>query len=389
MWETALLQGQVAMWQVFREQFPIFEDSIYLNTCSLGALSRRSREAVQRFLDQWQELGASAWYELWLGEIELLRERIARLLGCGTHEVALIPNVSSGLSAIGSSLDYHERNRVICAELDFPTLPYQWIARARDGVEVVFAESRDGLGIPESAYESLLDNRTALLAVGHVFFTTGWTTDIKTLADMAHGAGALLLVDAYQSVGIIPIPVKELGVDILLAGGLKWLLGGPGIAWLYVNEELHEQLDPRTTGWFGVEDQFDFNPAQRSLRKNARRLEAGTPSPASVYAARAGLDLVLEMGVDILGARVRALIRLLKVMAEERGVDVMMAEEEERWSGIAVLPDKDPYATVQALAEEKIIVDARPTGVRVSPYAYNTPLDLEILLDSIVRGRSA
>ncbi len=334
-------------------------------------------------------MGASAWYELWLGEIELLRERVARLLGCGTHEIALMPNVSSGLSAIGSALDYHDRNRVICAELDFPTLPYQWHARARDGVEVVFAESHDGLGIPESDSESLLTNRTALLAVGHVFFTTGWTADLRTLADMAHGAGALLLVDAYQSAGIIPIPVKELGVDILLAGGLKWLLGGPGIAWCYVNEDIHEQFDPRTTGWFGVEDQFDFNPAQRTLRKDARRLEAGTPSPASVYAARAGLDLVLEYGVDILGARVRAMIRLLKVMAEERGIEVMMAGEDDRWSGIAILPDEDPYATVKALAEERIIVDARPTGVRVSPYAYNTPLDLEILLDSIVRIRQA
>ena len=125
------------------------------------------------------------------------------------------------------------------------------------------------------------------------------------------------------------------------------------------------------------------------MRKDARRLEAGTPSPASVYAARAGLDLVLEYGVDILGARVRAMIRLLKVMAEERGIEVMMAGEDDRWSGIAILPDEDPYATVKALAEERIIVDARPTGVRVSPYAYNTPLDLEILLDSIVRIRQA
>ncbi len=219
------------MWHDFREQFPIFEESIYLNTCSLGALSRQSRAGVERFLDLWREKGASAWYELWLGEIELLRERVAQLLTCGPHEIALMPNVSSGLSAIGSALDYRERNRVVCAELDFPTLPYQWHARARDGVEVVFAESRDGIGIPESAFGDLVDDRTALLAVSHVFFTTGWTLDLRTLADIAHAEGALLLVDAYQSAGIKPLPVKELGVDILLAGGLKWLLGGPPGAW--------------------------------------------------------------------------------------------------------------------------------------------------------------
>jgi len=343
---------------------------------------------VERFLDLWRAKGASAWYELWLGEIELLRERIAQLLACGTHEVALMPNVSSGLSAVGSSLDYRDRNRVVCAELDFPTLPYQWHARARDGVEVVFAESRDGIGISESAFEHLVDDRTALLAVSHVFFTTGWTLDLRALAETAHEAGALLLVDAYQSAGIKPLPVKELGVDILLAGGLKWLLGGPGIAFLYVSEELHDKFDPRSTGWFGVEDQFDFNTGIRSLREDARRFEAGTPSPASVYAARAGLDLVLEPGVEVLGARVHAMMRLLKVMARERGIEIMMPEDEQRWSGIAILPDNDPYETVRALAEQGIIVDARPTGVRVSPYAYNLPLDLEIMLDTITALRA-
>jgi len=376
------------MWQEFREQFPIFEEAIYLNTCSLGALSRQSREGVERFLDLWKEKGASAWYELWLGEIERYRESCARLLGCDVHEIALMPNVSSGLSAIGSALDYRDRNRVVCAELDFPTLPYQWHARARDGVEVVFAESSDGIGIHESTFGDLVDDRTALLAVSHVFFTTGWTLDLKTLADVAHSSDTLLLVDAYQSAGIKPLPVKDLGVDILLGGGLKWLLGGPGIAFLYVSEHLHDRLDPRTTGWFGVEDQFDFNPERRALRQDARRLEAGTPSPASVYAARAGLDLVLEHGVDILGARVRAMMRLLKVMAEERGLEVRMPEDEERWSGIAIVPDEDPWETARILAEKRVIVDARPTGVRVSPYAYNTPLDLEVMLDAIIARRT-
>lgn len=371
------------MWLEFRDNFPIFEDSVYLNTCSLGALSRQSRQAVNEFLDLWAAKGASAWYELWMGEIEELRERVARLFGCGTHEIALMPNVSSGLSAIASAFDYTERNRVVCAELDFPTVPYQWHARARDGVEVVLAGSPDGIGIPESTYDSLLDDHTAFLALSHVFFTTGWTNNLRELADKAHDTGALFLVDAYQSAGIFPLPVKELGVDILLAGGLKWLLGGPGIAYMYVSEALHKRLDPRATGWFAVENQFEFDPAGRSLRGDARRMEAGTPSPAAVYAARAGIDLVLEHGVELLGSRTRAMVRLLRVMAAERGIDVFMPEDPERWSGIVILRDSDPWATAAALAEKGIIVDARPTGVRVSPYAYNTPEDLEAMLDTI------
>lgn len=375
------------MWTEFRNSFPIFERTTYLNTCSLGALCRQSREAVEQFLELWEGMGASAWYELWLGEIERLREGVASLFGCGVHEVALMPNVSAGLSAVASAFDYGDRNRVVCAELDFPTVPYQWHARFRDGVEVVLAESSDGVGIPEETYENLLDDHTAFLALSHVFFTTGWAADLGRLSEMAHSEGALFLVDAYQSAGILPLSVKELDVDVLLTGGLKWLLGGPGIAYMYVREELHERLDPRTTGWFAVEGQFDFNPAERILRDDARRLEGGTPSPAAVYAARAGLDLVLEHGVEVLGSRTHALVNLLVVMASERGIEASLPQSKDRRSGIVILPDRDPASTVNALAGEGIIVDARPTGVRVSPYAYNTPRDIEKLLDTIVRIR--
>ena len=376
------------MWAEFRKQFSIFEKATYLNTCSLGALCRQGQRAVDDFLQLWGEMGASAWYELWLGEIERLRERVAQLLECGIHEVALLPNVSAGLAAVASSLDYGDRNRVVCAALDFPTVPYQWHARARNGVEVILAESPDGMGIPESVYGSLLDDSTAILAVGHVFFTTGWAHDLLELAERAHSAGALMIVDAYQSAGILPLPVHELGVDVLLTGGLKWLLGGPGVAYMYVREDLHDGLDPRATGWFAVEDQFAFDPARRTLKRDARRLEGGTPAPAAAYAARAGLDLVLEYGVDALGARTLELIMYLADRADELDMDIKIPQEPERRSGIAILPDDNPHETVQKLAEEMIIVDARPTGVRISPYAYNTEEDIDQLLEAIKRIRS-
>jgi kynureninase len=375
------------MWENFRRQFPIFEEKTYLNTCSLGALSRSSREAVARFLDLWQTLGASAWYRLWLGEIEELRGAVARLLGCGTHEIALCPNVSAGLSAVASALDYGKRDRVVCAELDFPTLPYQWQARARDGVEIRLAPSTDGLGVTEETWRELVDDRTALVATSHVFFTTGWTQDLRMLERVAHGAGALLLVDAYQSAGILPLPVRALGIDILLTGGLKWLLGGPGIAYLYVREELHERFDPRSTGWFAVQEPFAFDTSRRTLRTDARRLEGGTPAPAAVYAARAGLELVLEYGVEALGSRTLELVDHLVAEAGRRGLDVRLPAERAHRSGIVILPDPDPRARVGELAARGIIVDARPTGVRVSPYAYNTEQDIERLLDAVVESR--
>jgi selenocysteine lyase/cysteine desulfurase len=330
-------------------------------------------------------MGASAWYELWMGEIERLRTSVAGLLGCGVHEVALFPHVSAGLSAVASALDYAGRSRVVCADLDFPTLSHQWLARERDGVEVAFARTPDGMGVPPQAYAEMVDERTCLVATSHVFFTTGWRQDLAALATLAHDNGALLLVDAYQSAGIIPLPVKELGVDMLMSGGLKWLLGGPGIAWLYVDERLHEQLDPRTTGWFAVEDQFAFNTTERRLRSDARRLEGGTPSPAAVYAARAGIDLVLDQGVERLGARTLELVGELTGSARQRGWDVLVPGSAEQRSGIVVIPHPDPHAAVAALAKEHIIVDARPTGIRISPYAYNNSGDLERLLEGLPR----
>jgi kynureninase len=256
-------------------------------------------------------------------------------------------------------------------------------------VEVVLAESRDGMGIPESDYVPLLNDRTAILAVGHVFFTTGWVQDLKVLSDMAHSAGAYLIVDAYQSAGILPLQVHDLEVDILLGGGLKWLLGGPGIAFMYVRESLHEMLDPRSTGWFAVADQFEFNTGNRTLRSDARRFEGGTPAPAAVYAARAGLDLVLEKGIGLLGSRTLELVHYLAMRAGELDIDVILPQDPHRRSGIVILPDEDPHSTVSGLMEEGIIVDARPTGVRVSPYAYNNEEDIDTFLDVLNRTRSS
>ncbi len=374
------------MWDAFRSEFPIFEHTSYLNTCSLGVLSRPGRQAAGEFLDLWQRMGASAWYELWLGEIETLRSRVARLLGCGEHEVALLPNVSAGVAAVASALDYRERDRVAAAELDFPTVIQQWHARARDGVEVDLVPC-DGMGTRDGAWEAAIGPRTALAATGHVFFTTGWAQDLEQIGALCREAGALFLVDAYQSAGILPLPVKELEIDILLTGGLKWLLGGPGIAYMYVREELHDRLDPRCTGWFAVKEPFLFDAASRDLRDDARRFEGGTPAPAAVFPARAGLDLVLEHGVRALGERTLELVRRLADRAAEAGMEVRLPSEPSRRSGIVILPDDDPHASVGALAERGFIVDARPTGVRVSPYAYNTPDEVDAFIEALAGVR--
>lgn len=359
----------------YRDEFPIFERKVYLNSCSLGPLSRRSRDGVNTFLDLWDEYGASAWYEIWWGAMRDLRERFARLIGAGAHEVAQVPNVSDALGAIASSLDYTTRNRVVVADLDFPTVPYQWLARRREGVEVCFARSDDRISIPLERFAALIDERTAIVATSRVYYTSGYIQDVRALAELAHARGALLLVDDYHGTGQAPIDVKACGVDALVSGGLKWLLGGPGIAYLYVRDDLIPRLEPTATGWFAHESQFRFDAEDFSYAPDATRFQAGTPAVAAVYAGRGGLEMVEEIGPERLRARTLALAADVIARAQEGGYAVRSPLDDAHRTGIVALAMDDPRGAVAALAERNIIVDARPGLIRVSPYFYNTPDD--------------
>ena len=280
----------------YRAEFPIFRRSVYLNSCSLGALSTRSRARVNEFLDLWDTRGASAWYEIWWSALAELRARYARWIGAPEGSVALHPSISAGLTAVAESLDYRRRPRVVVTSLDFPTLAYQWLARAGDGIEVAMIESPDGIGVPLEAFARALNDRTALVATSHVFFTSGAIQDVRALADLAHAKGALLLVDGYHAAGQIPVDVRALDVDFYCSGGLKWLLGGTGVAFMYARPELWAGLAPRASGWFAHREQFRFDPRSLELHEDARRLEAGTPPLMPVYAQLGGLELLEELG---------------------------------------------------------------------------------------------
>src|SRR6267143_2050558 len=243
----------------YRSEFPIFRDRIYLNTCSLGALGERTRRKVAEFLDVWQSRGASAWYDVWWDGLGELRRRYGRIVGALPSEIALGPSISVALSAVAESLDYARRPKVVVTSLDFPTVAYQWLAKQARGVEVVVVESPDQVSVPVEAIARAVDERTALVVTSHVYFTSGAIQDIAAVAAAAHARGALCLIDAYQSVGQVPVDVHASGVDFLAAGGLKWLLGGPGVVFLYAREELARRLAPQIAGWFGHKDQFAFD----------------------------------------------------------------------------------------------------------------------------------
>ncbi len=376
-------------WQRWREEFPGLRRSTYLNTVSLGQLSNRSRQAVERFLDLWTEMGASAWYVHWLAECDALRQQFARLINASVEEVAILPNISSALAAISTSLDFSRRNRVVCCELDFPTLPQHFLAWADQGVETVILPSPDRIGVPPEAFAAAVDERTALLATCRVFYTTGYIQDVQTLAQIAHSRGALCLVDDYQGAGQVPIDVRQAQVDFLVTGGLKWLIGGPGVAYLYVRKELIPTLQPLAAGWFGHRRQFDFDPFTLEFRPDARRFEAGTPAVAAVYAARAGLEIINQIGPPALRQRTAALTGHLADLLQQRGYRLRTPADPAQRAGIVILEMDDPAGVTRALADRRIIVDHRPGVVRLSPYFYNTFEENELIVAALdeITGR--
>lgn len=373
-------------WTAWRDEFPIFRRTRYLNTCSLGALSRRVRAAQTRFLDEWEQHGATAWYSTWMGELDGLRGRFAEVIGADKDEIGLAPSVSVALSSVATALDYAARPKVVLSELDFPTVSYQWAVKA--DAQRVIVPSTDGISVPPEAFEAAVDDRTAALVTSHVLFTSGAIQDIARIAKAAHRAGALAIVDAYQATGQLPTDVHATGVDVLISGGLKWLLGGTGIALMYVRRDRLRELRPAITGWFGNRFQFDFDPRRFEYWDDARRFELGTTANAAVYACSAGIDIVLEIGVERIRARTVELGNDLVDRLTDAGMEIRSPRDPKSRAGIVMIPLKDPASAVHSLADLGILVDYRHDRLRASPYFYNTPEDNAALVDAL-RSRGA
>ncbi len=368
-------------WSAWRDEFPVFARRRYLNTCSLGALSRRVRAAHERFLEEWDAAGSTAWYATWMGALDGLRARFARVIGADKEEVGLAPSVSVALSSIASCLDYRARPKVVLSELDFPTVAYQWAVKPE--VQRILVPSLDGVSVAPDAYEAAIDDATAAVTASHVYFTSGAIQDVARIARAAHRHGALAIVDAYQATGQLPTNVHAADVDVLISGGLKWLLGGTGIALVYVKKDRIRELSPSITGWFGNRNQFDFDPHAFEYWPDARRFELGTTANAAVYACSAGIDIVLEIGVDAIRQRTTELVDDLVDRVTDAGFEIRTPEASAARAGIVMTRVKNPAAAVQALGARGILVDYRHDRLRASPYFYNTPEDNAALVDGL------
>ena len=310
------------------------------------------------------------------------------MLGAARDEVAIEPNVSAGLVGIASTLDYTKRPKVIVADLDFPTDGHAFHAVADRGARVEFVRSPDRVRVPLELFERAVDERTSAVCTGHVYFTTGWIQDVRALAELCHRKGAVLVVDAYQSIGAFPFDVHEAGIDYLVGGTLKWLMGGPGIAFLYARRAIAERARPSAVGWWGVMDPFAFDVEHLAYGTGARRFEYGTPAVAAIYAARAGLELLAEIGVATVRARHMLLSQRLVDGAIAQGWTVRCPRVAAERTAIVTLEHPEPQRVVDALRAEGVICDSRPGLVRLSPHYFNTVDEMDRALELLAPLRA-
>lgn len=366
----------------FRSLFPIFEKKIYLSSCSQGALARPVEDAFQSFIASWHEHG-NPW-EQWVGQMEKLRARFAALINAGTHEVAVTFSVSTALNSLASAMDYGERAGIVTSDFDFPTVGQILLAQQRRGARVSFARPQ-GRRLPLTSYEELVGPDTALVATTHVCYKNGFKTNPSALAELAHERGALLLIDAYQSMGTQPMDVKALELDFLTSGALKYLLGSPGIGFLYVKEDLIERFKPTDSGWFGQQNVFAYDVHKLEYAAGARRFETGSPPIPNVYAAHAALGLIEQVGLDRIQRHVETLAGLLIQGIQARGLDLLTPSAPAERGPLVMVASTDAPKLVETLAAEGILCSTRDGALRISLHYYNTRSDVEAVLESLDR----
>ncbi|HZU22403.1 MAG TPA: aminotransferase class V-fold PLP-dependent enzyme [Terriglobales bacterium] len=367
--------------QAIRSRFPVFRNSIYLNSCSQGALSDAVEEAMQKLLEMWRYQG-SPWDE-WVQEYEVARGEFADFIGAEADEIALVPSVSAGVSSLATAFDFSARKTVLMSEFEFPTMGHVWLAQQRRGANVKFLRAQ-GEQLPPSLYDQAIDNDTLIVPVTGICFKNGFRSHLSEITAAAHARGAYVLLDDYQDCGTRPRNVRELDVDFYTSGTLKYLLGPSGLAFLYVRKSLISKLQPSVAGWFSQQSPFDFATERFEPAASARRFQSGTPPIPNVYMALAGLRLLREIGFQNVAAHVAQLTSALLEGVQELG---MRAKTPANSVGpLVVLQSHDAEAMVKALAREGFICSSRHDGLRISFHIYNSMEDVELLLKALARN---
>ena len=369
----------------YREEFPILEKSTYLISNSLGPMPRTVPDRLAQYASHWGDLGVKAWAKGWWEKPIDVGNEIAPLMNAEAGTVVMMPNVTIAQAAVVTAMDFSgDKDTMVMTDLDFPSVRYANEAMARRfGARVVVVKSDDGISIDQDRLLAAIDERTKLVAISHVLFKSAFINDADAICAHAHRMGALVSLDAFHAVGIIPVDVQKSGVDFLTGGVLKWLCGGPGGCFLYVSPKVRDSLTPALTGWqaharpFAFEDQMEYSPG-------AFRWLNGTPVIPALYASAEGAKIIRRAGIDAIRDKsVRQTSRLIE-LAESHGYRVFAPRDSARRGGTVAIDVPNGYEVAQTLLAQEILIDDRVgAGIRAAPHFFTLDSEIDTLIDAI------
>jgi len=370
----------------WREEFPALARSTYMVSHSLGAMPRRAQAELAEFGRLWVDKGITAWDD-WIPEMSAAAGRVGKIINAPEGTMVMATNVSQIQALLASCFEYLPgRNKVVYSELEFPTVSYVWWEERRRGAEVVVVPSPDGVRLGLDRFLAAIDEQTLVVPLSHVLFRSSTITEVEQIVARAKEVGAMVILDCYQSTGTVPVDVQAMGVDFACGGSVKWLCGGPGAGYLYVRPDRIGQFAPRNTGWFAHEKPFAFTMPEQRYAQTAWRYMAGTPAIAALYQARAGAEIIAEIGVARIRANSLRMTQKIIWACDEAGYTINTPREPERRGGTICFdfPGAD-RVTVQ-LNQGGYFCDHRPgCGIRVSPHFYTTDDEVARFLAEVAR----
>ncbi len=376
----------------WRDEFPILSRSVYMISNSLGAMPRRTAQNLAEYADVWATRGVRGWEDRWWAMASEVGDKIARIVGAPPRSVSMHENVTTAhMVALSCVRPSGARRRLVCSAMDFPSMVYLFRAQQASGFELTIVPGEADLTVRTDRLLDAIDETTAVVCFSQVLFRTSYVMDAAAIVARAHEVGALVIMDTYQSAGIIPIDVTALGVDFAVGGCLKWLCGGPGNAFLYTRPKLLDSLNPAFTGWLSHPAPFSFDLDAFDPRDDAMRMMNGTPSIPAYYAALAGLDIIQEVGVDRIRATSQQLTSRLLALVDQYGFTSAASRDPARLAGTVAVNVPEAMRVSRTLKARDFIVDYRPpVGVRISPHFYNTIEEVDRVMAevaSIVKKR--
>lgn len=369
----------------YRSEFPILEHTNYLISNSLGAMPREVDNALRHYVDSWSARGVRAWEEEWWMLAAQVGDEIGALLHAPKGTVACLQNVTTCQATVASCFDFSgRRNKVVYTDLNFPSVMYFWEAQRSRGARVVMVPNDDTIHVNTGRLLDAIDDETLLVPISHVIFRSAFIQDVEAIVEKAHRVGARVLLDSFQATGTVPVDVQKFNVDFCTGGVLKWLCGGPGTGYLYVRPDLITKLRPSFTGWIGHENPFAFEVGPTRYAPTIYRFSQGTPNIPALMAARPGLKIITEIGVEKIREKSRRQTSLLVELADQHGWRVNTPRDANLRGGTVSIDMPNAQEVCDELLKRDVLVDYRPKcGVRFSPHFYNTEDELSRAIDAV------